>query len=351
MTGRQRVFLLLVAFLVLAFPALPASATPEAPAELCRVTDPRLAELSGVASDGDRWYAVPDGGEQVRVYVVGRDCAVQRVITSPVDPFDVEDVARAPDGTLWLADTGDNRKQRDTVALHAVSPNGGSVLYRLSYPDGPRDAEALLLDRRGVPYLVTKEPLGGSGVYRPKGPLVAPGPSELERVGTVRVGPTDTTGGPLSGTVGSVLVTGGAVSHDGSVVALRTYTDAYLFAAPDGDVVAALGREPVRVPLPNEPQGEAIAFEPDGTLLSAGEFGDFGAGSVLRGVAGAVQATQAGSGGGRQQPLPTAPASTDSVASPSADNAEDFGLWKALGVGGIVVTAAAVLALGRRLRR
>ena len=43
----------------------------------------------------------------------------------------------------------------------------------------------------------------------------------------------------------------------------RTYTDAHLFAAPDGDVVAALGGTPVTVPLPGEPQGEAVALTGD----------------------------------------------------------------------------------------
>src|SRR5207237_1742002 len=92
-----------------------------------------------------------------------------------------------------------------------------------------------------------------------------------------------TQGGPV-GSFGSVLVTGGATSADGTVVALRTYTDAYLYAAPDGDVPAALQRTPMRIPLPGEKQGEAIAFDPDGTLLSGSE----GVGEPLRAVRGAA---------------------------------------------------------------
>jgi 1-acyl-sn-glycerol-3-phosphate acyltransferase len=75
------------------------------------------------------------------------------------------------------------------------------------------------------------------------------------------------------------------------VVALRTYTDAYVYAAPDGDVLAALQRQPVRIPLPGEKQGEAIAFDPDGTLLSGSE----GVGEPLRAVRGAAaMAAQSG---------------------------------------------------------
>lgn len=215
-------------------------------------------------------YAVNDGGTQVEVFVLDRNCAVTRTITGDVDPYDVEDLARTSDGTLWLADTGDNRKQRETVALLKVPPGGGASLYRLTYPDGAHDAEALLLDRSGVPYIVTKDVLGMAGVYRPAGPLGSPGPTAMEHVAEVTIPATATEGGPVR-VGGSVLVTGGAVSANGEVLALRTYTDAYLYPAPEGDVVAALAREPVRIPLPGEEQGEAIAFEPDGSLLSASE--------------------------------------------------------------------------------
>lgn len=246
-------------------------ATPPTPVERCRLGDPDLAELSGMASDGTRWFAVGDGGESVRVDVLDpATCSVRGARTSEVNPYDVEDLALAPDGAIWLADTGDNQRTRPTTALHVLPARGGSQLYRLSYPDGPHDAEALLLDKAGIPYVVTKEPLGMAYIYRPSGPLAADRVVPWQRVGAVMLPTTATPGGPV-GEIGSRLVTGGSVSRDGTLVALRTYTDAYLFDAPDGDVVAALQRTPVAVPLPNEPQGEAIAWEPDGTLLSASE--------------------------------------------------------------------------------
>ncbi|MET8848687.1 esterase-like activity of phytase family protein [Amycolatopsis sp. NPDC004625] len=261
---------------------VPASAAP-APESLCTVKDSRIGELSGLASDGERLYAINDGGSKVQVFVLGRDCKVQQVLTDKTDPFDVEDLARTPDGTLWLSDTGDNKKGRLTVALLELSPQGKLTLHRLTYPDGQHDTEALIMDKAGTPYLITKDILGEARVYRPSGPLASPGPTNLEKVGTVKIPETDTQGGPV-GSIGSVLVTGGASSADGTVVALRTYTDAYVYAAPDGDVPAALRRRPVRIPLPGEKQGEAIAFDPDGTLLSGSE----GVGQPLRAVRGAA---------------------------------------------------------------
>ncbi len=255
---------------------------PGQPVEVCSLDDERLAEVSGAASDGERWYVVNDGGTRSRVYVLNRECGVEDVITGPTDPYDVEDLARAQDGTLWLADIGDNDKDRKTVALISLTPAGESTVHRLTYPDGARDAEALLLSRDGVPHLVTKNPFGTADIYRPKGALASPGPTPLEHVGSLTLRPTETTGGPVPTAVGSVVVTGGAVSPDGTVVALRTYTDAYVYPAPDGDIVAALANEPVRVPLPGEAQGEAIAIEPDGTLVSMSE----GVGSPVRTVSG-----------------------------------------------------------------
>ncbi|GAA5114457.1 hypothetical protein [Haloechinothrix salitolerans] len=265
---------------LLSLMALPGAALAAGqPKTLCTIRDQRLTELSGLAADESWWYGVPDGGSSLKVYVLDRSCAVRKVITGGIDPYDVEDLALATDGTLWLADTGDNRSKRDTVAVHTLRPDGTARMYRLTYPDGKHDAEALLLGPSGVPHIVTKNVLGSAGVYRPDRTLRSPGPTPLTKVAEVAIPGSDTPGGPV-GTVSSALITGGAVSRDGTLVALRTYTDAYLYPAPRGHLVEALSREPVRIPLPNEPQGEAIALTPDGTMLSAGE----GASQPLRAV-------------------------------------------------------------------
>ncbi|MDT7786718.1 MAG: hypothetical protein QOF58_5137, partial [Pseudonocardiales bacterium] len=122
---------------------------------------------------------------------------------------------------------------------------------------------------------------------------------------------------------------------------LRTYTDAYLYPVPDGDILKALSGDPVRIPLPGEPQGEAIAFDPDGTLLSASE----GAGTPIRAVAGAAALAK--------PPAPTTttpppPAADQPQASPvSSSSWQNWPL--ALTLGGIVLIAA--LVIGLRLRR
>jgi hypothetical protein len=215
--------------------------------------------------------AMNDGGDRVEVYVLDGTCAVGDVRSADIDPYDPEDLALAADGTVWLADTGDNDHDRATVALVGLRPDGSSTLTRLTYPDGAHDAEALLLAPDGTPYIVTKEVLGASSVYRPDAPLADGATVPMSNVLPLGFTLTGTPGGPV-GRAGQLLVTGGAVSADGQRIALRTYTDAYVWPLSGSDVVGALSGAPVRVPLPDSPQGEAITFAANNRdLLVSGE--------------------------------------------------------------------------------
>ena len=207
------------------------------------------------------------------------------------------------------------------------------------------------MDQKGVPHLVTKEPFGAAEVYRPAGELTSPGPTPLTKVASVNLKTTDTPGGPTSipHAIGTILVTGGAVSADGTVVALRTYTDAYLFSAPDGDVVAALGREPVRVPLPDEPQGETIAFEPDGTLLTGSE----GVGQPIRAIAGAAAMVAPAPRSGDEPVASGSPAglATPDGAAPAPTGDSGVPAWAAAGIAVLVVVGGLGLLTRRRRSR
>ncbi|MBO0878137.1 MAG: hypothetical protein J2P19_32595 [Pseudonocardia sp.] len=338
--------LVIVSTALLAGVAVPGTAAaepagPVPPTSLCTVTDPRLAELSGLVTDGgDRRWAIVDSGRRVQVFELGQDCSVRGVLTGSADPYDVEDLARAPDGTFWLADTGDNRRARDTVAMITLAPAGTATVHRMRYPDGPHDAEAVLLGRDGVPLVVTKDPIAPAGVYRPERPIV-PGskdaePIPLRRVGEVSLPASDTIGGPI-GAFGARTVTGGATTPDGRVVALRTYTDAWLFAAPDGDLVAALRGAPVRVPLPGEPQGEAIAFGGRGGLLSGSE--------ARQGIAGALRVVP-----GAAALVAPAPSAEGRGEQPAGSSTGWPSWWPLAAVLALAIAAAALLLLRRRRR-
>jgi hypothetical protein len=233
---------------------------------LCTIVDRRIGESSGLVAAGDGLYTVNDGGERLRVYELDRNCRVRRVIDNGLNPYDVEDLARSGNGTLWLADIGDNEAVRPTIAAELLTEAGEATLFRFTYPDGPHDAEALVLDRRGRPYVVTKEPLDAR-VYTPARTPAPDRPTPLRMVASLSLRPTGTAGGPV-GAASQVLATGGAVSADGTRLVLRTYTDAYVWSAPDGDLAAALrSGSPHRIPLPATRQGEAITFAADGRSL------------------------------------------------------------------------------------
>ncbi|MGA9870204.1 MAG: hypothetical protein WBQ44_03520 [Rhodococcus sp. (in: high G+C Gram-positive bacteria)] len=340
---RRTALVVPAAFGALILAAAPAMAEPEVRqfAAYCTPSDPELAELSGLAEVDGVLYAVGDSGTDHRVAVLDASCTVDRWIDVPVDPYDVEDLG-SYGGDLWLSDTGDNRRTRETVALTRMDPStGAGELHRLVYPDGPHDAETLLISSDGRPVVVTKEPSGVSGIYVPEGDtrvdeLASPGPTSLKKVGEVAFARTTTPGGPPFIT-GSVLATGGAVSSDGSVAAVRTYTDVYLFPVVDGDVAAALTAEPVVIAAPARPQGEAVAFTADGALLLASE----SAGGPLPPIdqlAGAVFSVQP-----QQQPA------TESTGAPSSPG----GRWSfgAIAVAGVLAVVSVVYAFGLAGRR
>jgi hypothetical protein len=298
---------------------------------------------------GNDLWAMADGGRRVALHRLDpATCAVVETRTAAVDPYDAEDLAAGPDGSLWVGDTGDNDRQRATVAVIVVPARGEPVLHRLTYPDGPHDAEALIVGADGVPTVVTKE-VGRAGVYRPETALDGVGPTPLVHVADVELPASDSPGGPLGG-LGARAVTGAATSVDGAVVALRTYTDAWLFAVPSGDpgaVAAALRGTPVRVPLPDEPQGEALAFTADGTLLSGSETRGGVPGQIraVPGAAALVPAVPTTSGPTTSGPTTSGP--TTSVPSARAEPAvEPAPTWQPAAIGaGVLIAVLGLLAV------
>ncbi|HEX6967488.1 MAG TPA: hypothetical protein VF174_01475 [Micromonosporaceae bacterium] len=242
--------------------------------KVCTIKDERLVELSGLVATSDGFIVVNDSTDvasRKKIFFLDQSCRVEKEVDFPSSPLDPEDLALSPDGaTLFVADIGDNPTNKDrraTVALWTMPVDGSAkpVIHRLTYPDGPHDAEALLFKSDGTPIIVTKEP-GRSGLYAPTGPL-QPNTREgvpMAKLGEVKIPETQTSHAVL-GAVARKLVTGGATAAGGSRVVLRTYADAFEWDVPDGDVVAALTNGIPRVtPLPDEPLGEAISYTPDG---------------------------------------------------------------------------------------
>ncbi|MGK5739404.1 hypothetical protein [Micromonospora sp. URMC 103] len=273
---RRRAAVWALAVLAAALAPGPAAAEPvatPAPGEpVCEVRDGRLTEISGMAATDDGFVMVNDGADDEaarRIFFLDRACTVVRAVPFPSRPRDTEDLAVGADGTVWVGDTGDNDRTRQTVALWRLSPGADRpVLHRLAYPDGAHDAEALLVTGDGRPVIVTKS---SRILYAPATALRPGATVPLVKVGQVRL-PASTTSNPF-GLVGRAVVTGAATAPGGDRVVLRTYADAFEFDVAGGDVVAALTRGTPRiVPLPDEPQGESVTYSRDGrSLLTVSE--------------------------------------------------------------------------------
>jgi hypothetical protein len=244
--------------------ALPASAQQVEGAEVAlRLEDPRILESSGLALSR-RHPAVlwthNDSGGGPQLYAVGSDGRTLATLTlAGVEARDWEAMAGGRDDrgrpALFVGDIGDNQDLWPEVAVYRVAEPARlrdatvpATRYRLRYADGPRNAEALLVDPRSNRlYVATKEPDGG-GLYRAPARLRPDQVNLLHRV--ARVPP---------------LVTDGAFAPDGRGYVLRDYQGAYVYTAPGHRVGA--------VPLPPQYQGESLAVTADGRAVLAGSEG------------------------------------------------------------------------------
>jgi hypothetical protein len=321
------------------------SAPPPPPTDVCVVDDPRATELSGLVATPTGYVAVNDGQDRpslVHIVYLDAACKVTKVTPYPTAARDPEDIAVAPDGTLWVADTGDNitnDNRRTTIALWKVPPTGPPVIHRLTYPDGPHDAEALLFGADGRPIVITKEVTGIAGLYVPAADLQANSQAgvKLRKAGEFRARANGENNS--LGALGEVLVTGAARSPDGRKVALRTYTAAYEWDVTDGDIVKAITTTTPRLTaLPDEPQGEAIAYSTDGTAFLT--LSDEPRATTLRQTTPSTAA------------LVTAPPSGSPPPAPPPTGLAAVPLWLTLPVAAIGLAIAAVGFLGlRRSRR
>jgi hypothetical protein len=339
---------------VSAAPGPVAAARAATPQRVCTLGDDRLDEISGLAATGAGYVLMNDGTDLAshrKIFFLDGRCRVTRAVSYPSRPRDPEDLAITPDGTVWVADIGDNDRSRSSVALWRL-PRGARTptLYRLAYPDGAHDAEAVVVTPAGRPVIVTKDPLN-SGIYAPTGALKAGRTVPMERVGVCRLSGTGTRN-PF-GFAGRAVVTGAALSPAGDRVVVRTYADAFEYDVSGGDVVAALTRgRPKTTALPDEPQGESIAYSRDGrSLLTVSE--------TVRQPAGTRAAILRYPAADRPEPVPTAAASLEGAGGSAAksvpaaartDRSPPTGLAILVAAAALLLAAAVIRAARRRRR-
>ena len=239
-----------------------------------------LDEISGIAASGinnNLYYIENDSGDTSRFFSIdptGKNYATIYFKGDSKEEFgvnDCEDIAVGPGpiagkSYLYDGDIGDNYSEHpyitvyrmeeqkdwaDTGIKHAVA-----VPIHFKYPDGPKDAESLMIDPiEKLIYIVSKR-RDSVGIYT--SPLIYK--------------PNDTLILTLRGKLffGGIKpfkwITAGDISKDGTQILLRSYDKVYYWQRPLNEPVwkVMLAQKPQELPYTMEKQGEAIGFTPDG---------------------------------------------------------------------------------------
>jgi hypothetical protein len=305
-----------------------------------RISDERIVESSGLARDVAQqvYWTANDSGDSGVAYALTAKGTVRGSLRYRASPRDVEAVA-IYGRRLYLADIGDNNRKREFVTVYFFDnprPNDQTVSYKaydFAYPDGPHDAETLLVDGVGRLYIVTKGPAGrgnrGAGIY------AAPGlPSRQGLNHLTRLGPAP------------AYVTDGTFLPGDRQIALRTYVSVLMLDASTYDVVATAR-------TPAQPQGEAITLTLNGRHLLVGSEG-VGTAVFTMPVPSKVgpvpEATRTPPGSASPTPTPTPSAEPQpSEEEPTAAAAGRRGTLLAVGLAGVLaITAGVVTAVVRR---
>jgi hypothetical protein len=267
--------------------SLAQTARPTCEASGSMVPVPGLAELSGLAASRSmpgRLWAHNDSGAPTLVGLDSSGAVVQRVRLTGVKLADWEAVAVGPcpgGSCIYAADIGDNEGARRRIAVYRFrEPSSAQTsapvtdVFHATYPDGPQDAETLLVTPAGALYIVTKGDRGPVHLYRFPRELRVGTDHPLERIGTPRT---------REKTSSRDWVTDGTVSANGQWVALRTRQRVSFHSAArllGGDWTAARA---FNLDTLDEPQGEAVALGEGGAIYLGGEGGPkSGAGSFAR---------------------------------------------------------------------
>jgi hypothetical protein len=267
---------------------------------------------------------------------------------------------------LYFGDIGDNSAKRTEIDVYQVpEPRGPSanvpwIRYRFAYPDGPHNAETLMVDPHTHRiFIASKAAIGDGLLYEAPAVLSTTAINKLAVVVPERAVP--------------MLTTSGDISPDGKLMVLLTYFGAYWSAGVNGELH--------EFPVKEQKQDEAIAFTRDGKSVLVGSEGVHSAVYRIALPADAIAADAAlAPARPTTKPVPTAPASpavssfeapapepassalvstvpgaSSTVSSPGPSTSASRGPWLVWVVIGVVACAVAggvlVLKPGRRRSR
>ena len=218
-----------------------------------------LRESSGVATSSTQpglLFTINDSGNDPILYALdstGTDRGAWRVTGATNDDWEAiavgpcaeSDRSNALDRTdlqcVYIGDTGDNAARKPTRTIYRipepVAESSGflgvtraAARLQFKYPDGPQDVEAMYVGPNGDVILVSKRPaedaigrLRPARVYRlPAAAWTGPIPATAELLDSLPIVP---------GSAPWRMITDAALAPDYRKVAVRTYTQIFVFAA------------------------------------------------------------------------------------------------------------------------
>ena len=250
---------------------------------VCTVTDTRLQEIPGWSpSTTATWRSTTATPTRPRCASSGSTTSARSPATRSTRPTrcDPEDLAIASDGTVWVADIGDNDWPSAPPSRCGSSRRGEKqpVIHRVTYPDGAArrrgaaDRRRRHADHRHQGGRQAGRHLRAGGRARRQQPERA---CRCKRVGEFTLPPSRDRQPARPVRPARWSPAGPPRRTASGWCCARTPTRSS-GTCPDGDVVKAITSGKPRVtPLPNEPQGEAITYSagrqvvPDGVRRDA----------------------------------------------------------------------------------
>lgn len=231
------------------------------------ITPGIIDEASGLTEsknlDGYIW-TMQDSGQPNSLYLLGKDGKSIKEYNIPgTVNHDWEDITSGsgPDSGVnyvYIGDIGNNNPPMTATNIIYRVPEvkdingsfqaGHSEKITFKYPDGPRDAETLLLDPATKDIFIISKESDQTGIYRLPYPQSTTETITAEKVGTIPVVTT---------------ATSGDISVDGKEIIIRTYVGVFYWKVKVGETVSqALLRAATKQLLVSlEPQGEGICFD------------------------------------------------------------------------------------------
>lgn len=239
-----------------------------------RLSDREMSETSGIAASGifkDMFYVHNDSGDEDRFFMISSDGKLHHTLKyGDNSNDDCEDVAVGPGPVndksyVYLADIGDNGSNRDAIAIYRFEEKKSWLkdsivnltpqkLY-LQYPDGPNDAETLMIDPIDKLFYIVTKRKDTVRIYT--SPLAHKANDTL----------TLTYRGKLyfEGTKPFKWITSGDITKDGDKVLLKSYDKVYFWKRSSNEHIwETLKKPPQILTYQVEKMGEAIGFAADG---------------------------------------------------------------------------------------